>query len=123
MQMRISQPERIQEVSEQTRILAILFRSPASNDPDLKEEMLELDASSEEAISGITGYSVSSAITGSLGASTTAGRSWGPHGDHRPVDGKSLRNSPDANLRLRFLSGDQTEDNYILRWLPSYNQI
>ena len=29
MQMRISQPERIQEVSEQTRILSILFRSPA----------------------------------------------------------------------------------------------
>ena len=90
-------------------------------DNDGEEEMLELDASSEESISGITGYSRDyTGRTRSLGASTKAGRSWGPHGDHRTW---SLRNSPDANLRLRFLSGDQTEDNIILRWLPSYNQI
>ena len=91
--------------------------------------MLELDASSEEAISGITGYSVSSAITGSLGASTTAGRSWGPHG-HMDTDTTNemndgtweipnnvgnVRNSPDAKLRLRFLSGVQTHLNYTLR--------
>ena len=91
---------------------------------DVKEEMLELDASSEESISGITGYSYDhNGRTRSLGASTKAGRSWGPHGEHRPDRYNSLRNSPDANLRLRFLSGDQTVDKYILRWLPSYNQI
>ena len=86
--------------------------------------MLELDASSEESISWITGYSRDyNGETYSLGASTTAGRSWGPHGSHTPYGNTSLRNSPDANLRLRFLSGDQTDDKYILRWLPSYNQI
>ena len=106
--------------------------------------MLKLDASSKEAISGITGYSDDDmGLTLSLGAFTTAGRNWGPHGDHNPDDDafleyprgpekdgsfkvknyktKSLRNSPDANLRLRFLSGDQTYHRWILRWLPSYN--
>ena len=89
--------------------------------------MLELDASSEESISGITGYSRDyTGRTRSLGASTKAGRSWGPHGSHGPEKSKSKssqRNSPYAKLRLRFLSGDQTVDNCILRWLPSYNQI
>ena len=80
-----------------------------------REEMLELDPSSEEAISSLNGYSSNSnGWTRSLEASTTAGRSWGPHGDHIPNDGiRSLRKSP--NAKLRFLSGDQTANNYILR--------
>merc|ERR1712210_122258 len=57
-----------------------------------QEEMLELEASSEEAISSVSGYSWDSSgwtyslsnvsgFTLSLLAATTAGRSWGPHGD------------------------------------------
>ena len=78
-----------------------------------REEMLELDPSSEEAISSLNGYSWDDdGHTWSLEASTTAGRSW-VHGDHTPLNGLSLRKSP--NAKLRFLSGDQTGDNYILR--------
>ena len=81
-----------------------------------QEEMLELEPSSEEAISSVSGYSNdSTGLTFSLLATTTAGRSWGPHGDHTPYSNRSLRNSPGGKLRLRFLSGDQTEGNYILR--------
>ena len=83
---------------------------------DQEEKMLELEPSSEEAISSVSGYSWDSGgFTESLLASTTAGRSWGPHGTHKPRIYSSLRNSPGGNLRLRFLSGDQTESNYILR--------
>ena len=79
------------------------------------EEMLELEASSEEAIGSMSGYSSeSSGWTRSLLATTTAGRSWGPHGSHKDWSG-SLRNSPGGKLRLCFLSGDQTEGNFILR--------
>ena len=80
-------------------------------------EMLELEPSSEEAISSVSGCSRdSNGSTHSLLATTTAGRSWGPHGSHTPVEGyTSLRNSPGGKMRLRFLSGDQTEKNYILR--------
>ena len=83
-----------------------------------QEEKLELEASSEEAISSVSGYSGDSlGWTLSLLASTTAGRSWGPHGSHKPIEGYNcLRNSPaGGKLRLSFLSGDQTYDNYILR--------
>ena len=82
-----------------------------------QEEMSELEPSSEEAISSVSGYSGdSTGWTLSLLASTTAGRSWGPHGDHKPLKGyKSLRNSPGGKLRLSFLSGDETDGNWILR--------
>lgn len=84
---------------------------PGGGAADDQEEMLELEHSSEEAISSVSGYSVDSlGFTHSLSASTTAGRSWGPHGGYN-----SLRNSPGGNLRLRFLSGDQTGGNLILR--------
>ena len=59
-------------------------------------------------------------INGSLEATTTTGRTWGPHGDHKPDGTISLRSSPDAdNLTLRFISGDQTTNKIILRWLSS----
>ena len=84
-------------------------------------QTLELDTSSGEAVRGVSGVSDEDyGHTRSLKASTTAGRSWGPHGDHTPSNfrshgDKSLRNSSDAKLRLRFLSGDKTEDNWVLR--------
>ena len=80
-------------------------------------EMFELDNTKEEAVTAVSGYSYDyHGETQSLEASTTAGRNWGPHGYHTPDDGRSsLRNSPNANLRLRFLSGDQTKNNWILR--------
>ena len=82
-----------------------------------QDEMLELEPSNEEAISSASGYSTdSTGRTLSLLASTTAGRSWGPHGDHTPYEGyRSLRNSPGGKLRLRFLSGDQIDGRRILR--------
>ena len=88
-----------------------------------EDEMLELDASSEESIIRIIGFSSGGdGLTCSLGASTTAGRRWGPHGENNTFVGKRLNfYSPDAKLRLRFLSGDQTYHRWILRWLPSYN--
>ena len=89
------------------------WRQCGYND-DGQEEMLELEPSSGEAISSLNGYSWdNNGFTGSLEASTTAGRSWGPHGDHSPYDGYSLRKSP--NAKLRFLSGDQTGGKWILR--------
>ena len=80
------------------------------------EEMLELDTGSNEEITEVSGYSGdSSGWTTSLASTTTAGRNWGPHGDHTPDSGASLRKSPSTALKLRFISGDQTADNYILR--------
>ena len=81
------------------------------------EEMLELEASSEEAISSVSGYSYDGqGNTQSLLASTTAGRSWGPWGSHTAIKRyNSLRKSPGG--KLRFLSGDQTNGNFILRQL------
>ena len=87
------------------------------SDDGSQEEMLELDTTKEEAVTAVSGYSFDNdGDTYSLLATTTAGRSWGPHGEHKPYEGfTSLRNSPGGKLRLRFLSGDQTEDNLILR--------
>ena len=79
------------------------------------------DTTREEAIAGVSGVSDEDyGHTRSLKASTTAERNWGPHGDHTPAHfrshgDKSLRSSPHAKLRLRFISGDQAEDNWILR--------
>ena len=90
-----------------------------------EEESFELAA--KEDIVAISGYSYSRGDTISLKAESSAGRSWGPHGDHKPLDGfNRLRSSPDAptnGLRLNHLSGDQTENKYILRWLHQYNQM
>ena len=85
-----------------------------------QEEMFQLELTSEEAISSLNGYSndgIGSVL--SLSASTTAGRTWGPHGTHKDWGGYSLRNSPNAKLKLRFISGDETERKWILR----YNQM
>ena len=94
-----------------------------TNDYAGKEETLEL-ASGEE-ITSISGFSYnSSGNTHSLQAETSAGRSWGPHGEHKPIDGRSLRSSP-ANknaLRLHHISGNETRGKKILRWLRQYNQ-
>ena len=89
-----------------------------SNHVGGEEEMMELG--SNEGISRLSGCSEDDmGGTHSLEATTTTGRTWGPHGDHKPdLDTTSLRSSPDAdNLTLRFISGDQTTDKYILRWL------
>ena len=90
-----------------------------------KEESFELSA--KEEIVAISGYSVDMyGDTGSLQAESSAGQSWGPHGAHTPTATRSLRSLPDAptnGLRLNHLSGDQTEDKYILRWLHQYNQM
>lgn len=90
-----------------------------------KEESMELSA--KEDIVAISGYSWDrSGATISLQAESSAGRSWGPYGNHTPDDDYSLRSSPDAptnGLRLNHLSGDQTEHKYILRWLHQNNQM
>ena len=88
-----------------------------------REETLVL-ASGEE-ITSISGYSEDiKGWTRFLQAETSLGRSWGPHGEHKPDDGYSLKSSPATNhgiLRLNHISGDQTEYKYLLRWL--YNEM
>ena len=80
-----------------------------------EEEMLELDTGSNEEITEVSGYSVDSrGSTLSFASTTTAGRSWGPDGS-RSTSSTSLRKSLSANLKLRFISGDQTSSNWILR--------
>ena len=80
--------------------------------------MLELDSESNEEIIEVSGCSEdSTGWTDSLASTTTARRTWGPFGDHTPGIITSLRETPKADLRLRFISGDQTHSNWILRWL------
>ena len=81
-----------------------------------------LRLSSNEWINRLSGHSQdTNSLTLSLRATTTTGRTWGPHGNHEPDGLRSLRSSPDAdNLTLRFISGDQTTDKIILRWLSSF---
>ena len=103
------------------------WRKTSRLDAGREEESLEL--SSKEDIIAISGCSWDrEGDTSSLQAETSAGRSWGPHGDHNPYYKSqwSLRSSPDAptnGLRLNHLSGVQTKDKYILRWLHQYNQM
>merc|ERR1712013_1310 len=102
-----------------------------------EEEIIELG--SNEGINRLRGCSWATGNTRSLEATTTTGRTWGPHGSHKPdailhldVDLEtlgifSLRPSPDANnLTLRFISGDQTAYKWILRFhwevTPSMDQ-
>ena len=85
-----------------------------------EEEKIELR--SNDGIKRLSGCSYdTTGNTRSLEATTTTGRTWGPHGNHKPDDLRSLRSSPDAdNLTLRFISGDQTAGKIILRWLSSF---
>ena len=88
-----------------------------------KEETLEL-ASGEE-ITSISGFTRnSSGDTLSLQAETSAGRSWGTYGSHKPRDGFSLRSSLATKnaLRLHHISGNETRGKSTLRWLRQYNQ-
>ena len=87
---------------------------------DDKEEMIELR--SNEGINRLSGCSEDDdGNTCSLEATTTTGKTWGPHGRHKPGGVVTLRSSPDAdNLTLRFISGDQTAGKIILRWLSSF---
>ena len=88
-----------------------------------EEEMMELR--SNEGINRLSGYSDDNdGHTRSLEATTTTRRTWGPHGIRRPDIIFSLRSSPDAdNLTLRFISGDQTANKRILRWMSSFKTI
>jgi len=87
-----------------------------------KEEILPLEQN--EDIVAISGYSWDKyGYTATLQAESSAGRSWGPFGDHKPSGSNSLRSSPSAprnSLRLKHISGDQTYEKYILRfhWEP-----
>ena len=83
-----------------------------------KEETLEL-ASGEE-ITSISGFTFNSdGNTDSLQAETSAGRSWGSHGNHKTYNAVSLRSSPATShgLRLNYISGNKG----ILRWLHQSN--
>ena len=88
-----------------------------SHDGDVNQEEVTLDLATGEDITSISGYSDDdNGLTRSLQAETSAGRQWGPFGDHRD---RSLRSSPptSSRLKLHHLSGDQTVGNKILRWL------
>ena len=87
----------------------------------VNEEKIELG--SNEQINWLSGCSEdASGSTRSLVATTTIGRKWGQHGIHRPDDVFStLRSSLQAdNLTLRFISGDETANRWILRWRSSF---
>ena len=99
------------------------WRTTTSYNDVSKEETLELY---NEDIVSMAGYSGDEdGSTFSLQAETSAGRSWGPHGSHYRYAGSSLRSSPATSngLRLNHISGDQTKNKGILRWLLQYNQI
>ena len=83
-------------------------------DDDGEEETLEL--SETESITSIDGVSNDGGgNTWSLLAETSQGKTWGPHGYHKPDLGDSLRPSPRGNIKLAFISGDETRDKWILR--------
>ena len=100
------------------------WRTTSNNDAGQEET---LDLATGEDITSISGYSEDiKGWTRFLQAETSLGRSWGPHGEHKPDDGYSLKSSPATNhgiLRLNHISGDQTEYKYILRWLHLYNEM
>ena len=86
-----------------------------SHDGDVNQEEETLDLATGEDITSISGYSDDdNGLTRSLQAETSAGRQWGPFGDHRD---RSLRSSPPTSSRLKLHYGDQTVGNKILRWL------
>ena len=75
-----------------------------------------MELSESESITSIEGVSRDAdGWTWSLLAETSQGKTWGPYGDHRPGSRTSLRPSPRANIRLAFISGDETYRKWILR--------
>ena len=83
-----------------------------------QEETLELAAN--EDIAHISGYSWDKyGDTYSLHVETSTGRRW-EQGYHVGVDGTSLRSSPpsrSSGLRLKYISGNESEDKIMVRWL------
>ena len=92
-----------------------------------KEETLLLNSNVNEEITAISGYSFDRfGDTCSLQVESSAGRSWGPHGNHRSYDETSFRSSTDASsngLKLIHISGDHTDTKYILRYLHQHNHM
>ena len=75
-----------------------------------------MELSESESITSIEGVSRDAdGWTWSLLAETSQGKTWGPHGDHKPGSGYSLRPSPRGNIKLAFISGDETRGKRILR--------
>ena len=75
-----------------------------------------MELSESESITSIDGVSYDDGgYTYSLLAETSQGKTWGPHGDHSQGPGKSRRPSPRGNIKLAFISGEETRDKYILR--------
>ena len=95
------------------------WRIPGGGVAGQEEETLDL--ATGEDITSISGYSDDdNGLTRSLQAETSAGRQWGPFGDHSAgYGGKRLCSSPptSSGLRLHHLSGDQNYASMILRWL------
>ena len=94
------------------------WRTTSGGDAYKEEETLEL--ATREDITSISGCSWDdNGFALSLQAETSAGRQWGPFGNHNDASVISLRSSSptSSGLRLHHLSGDQTMDNRILRWL------
>ena len=94
------------------------WRTTSGGDAYKEEETLDLGT--REDITSISGCSWDdNGFALSLQAQTSAGRQWGPFGNHSGASGISLRSSPptSSGLRLHHLSGDQSEDNPIIRWL------
>ena len=90
-----------------------------TNNVNADQEEKTLDLATGEDITSLSGYSYDdNGDTLSLQAETSAGRQWGPFGNHSGTYG-SLRSSPptSSGLRLHHLSGDLTMGNMILRWL------
>ena len=91
---------------------------------DAGQEKETVDLATGEDITSSSSYSEGyNGITYSLRAETSAGRQWGPFGDHSGYyydvySGSSLRSSPpiSSGLRLHHLSGDQSVLNRIIRW-------
>ena len=81
-----------------------------------KEETLELAAN--EDIAHISGYSYDDdGSTSSLHVETSTGRRW-EQGKHVGNDYISLRSSPpsrSSGLRLKYISGNESQDKWIVR--------
>ena len=76
--------------------------------------------SESESITSIDGVSYDDGgYTYSLLAETSQGKTWGPHGDHKTgsniIYSISLRPSPRGNIKLAFISGEETENKWLLR--------
>ena len=85
------------------------------------EVTLDLSLSGNRAITAVSGVSDNKeGDTYSLEIKTSDGATWGPHGDHKQVLGRSERPSPSSPLVLSHLSGDETLSAHIIRfhWRP-----